>query len=152
MWNLLRFWLFHRTVKVICVQIHLMVLPKLSIVLVIFILFVSLSSGFSEMCIKISRCVSIFNLFYQSCIYYCKLYCLMNIGPWQFLFLILLDLLSYLRFSVFVPLHLILAVLHLISTGWHWSVKSFVPPLYFKPFCVMFFSYEQYTDDFFKKK
>ena len=112
--------------------------------------FFSRNSAFSEMCTKMASFVSILNLFYQTCMYYCKLYCLMNIGPWKFLFLILLDLLSYLRFSVLIPLHLILAVLHSISFDWYWSSNLWCH--LFKPFSVMFSPCKQYTGDFLSKK
>lgn len=73
MWNLLRFWLFHRTVKVICVYIFNCV-PQILYSICYFhaIFFFSRNSAFSEMCTKITCFVSVFNLFYQTCMYYCK--------------------------------------------------------------------------------
>lgn len=115
-----------------CVQIHL--LPTLSIVLV-----------FYPFCsIKLVSETHMFKKFHFVCQFLIvlpvlrkllQIYYLMNIGSWQLFIYILLHLLAYLKSSVLFVFHLILAVLHSISIVCQWSVKSFIPPLYFKPFC-----------------
>ena len=62
----------------------------------------------------------------------------MNIEFWQNFVNILLYV-SYLNFSALIPLHLVLAVLYLISVSWNWSVKCLVSLFCFKTFFVIFF-------------